>query len=113
MSAILELNPETIEETVANTPAVLVDFWGEWCQPCKAMVPTLEAIAAEQEGVLTVAKMDIGAFPEMTKQYKINGVPHLILFQDGEIIARITGAQPKEKLLSVILPLLEDDEEIA
>ncbi|MDQ1436657.1 MAG: thioredoxin 1 [Acidimicrobiaceae bacterium] len=107
MSGVAELTDATFDEAIAGSKSVLVDFWAEWCQPCKAMVPTLEAIAAEHGDVLTVAKVDVGAFPDFSSRFKINGIPHLILFQEGEIMARITGAQPKEHVLRVVLPLIE------
>jgi thioredoxin 1 len=110
MSGIVTLTEDTIDEAVAGPEFVLVDFWADWCQPCKAMVPTLEAIAAEHGDVLTVAKADVGAYPELSKRFRVNGIPHLILFQGGEVLARIAGALPKEAVLRVVLPLISPEE---
>jgi thioredoxin 1 len=95
-----------LEGLIAEPGTVLVDFWAEWCQPCKAMAPTLDAIAQEHGEQFKVAKVDVGAHPDAAKRYRINGIPHLVLFQDGEIVARLTGAQSKDAVLRVVLPLV-------
>ena len=77
---------------------VLVDFWAEWCGPCKMIGPALEEIAGELAGKLTVAKVDIDENPGTPNQYGVRGIPTLILFKDGKQVATKVGAMPKSAL---------------
>ena len=80
------------QEVLKASEPVLVDFFAEWCGPCKAMAPALEEVAKEMEGKVKVAKIDVDANPEITIRYQIQAMPTLILFKDGEIAGRHTGA---------------------
>ena len=77
---------------------VLVDFWAEWCGPCKAIAPALEEIASEYSGKLTVAKVNIDENPLSPNKYSVRGIPTLILFKDGQPAATQVGALPKSRL---------------
>ena len=77
---------------------VLVDFWAEWCGPCKMIGPALEEIAAEMKGKLTVAKVDIDSNPMSPSTYGVRGIPTMILFKDGKPVATKVGAMPKSAL---------------
>ncbi|TWB54570.1 thioredoxin [Nitrospirillum viridazoti] len=77
---------------------VLVDFWATWCGPCKMIAPSLESIAEELNGQLTVAKLDIDDNPLTPGKYGVRGVPTLMLFKDGEVVATKVGALPKQAL---------------
>lgn len=77
---------------------VLVDFYADWCGPCKAMAPALEELAGETAGRLTVAKLDVDASPETAVAYGVRSIPTLILFKDGAPVATRTGAVPKAAL---------------
>lgn len=79
-------------EVLKSETPVLVDFYAEWCGPCKAMAPALEEVAKEMEGTVKVAKIDVDANPEITNKYGIQAMPTLILFKGGEVAARHTGA---------------------
>ncbi len=81
---------------------VLVDFWAEWCGPCKQIAPSLEEIATEMEGKLTVAKINIDENPETPTKLGVRGIPTLMLFKDGELAATKVGALPKSKLVEWI-----------
>ncbi len=81
---------------------VLVDFWAEWCGPCKQIAPSLEEIATELDGKLTVAKLNIDENPESPTKYGVRGIPTLMLFKDGEVAATKVGALPKSKLVEWI-----------
>ena len=81
---------------------VLVDFWAEWCGPCKQIGPSLEEISDEMGGALTVAKLNIDENPETPTKYGVRGIPTLMLFKDGEVAATKVGALPKSKLVEWI-----------
>ena len=77
---------------------VLVDFWAEWCGPCKMIGPALEELAGEFAGKLTVAKVNIDENPQTPMKYGVRGIPTMILFKDGQVAATKIGALPKSKL---------------
>jgi thioredoxin 1 len=77
---------------------VLVDFWAEWCGPCKTIAPALDEIAATMTGKVTVAKINIDENPETPMKYGVRGIPTLILFKNGQVAATKIGALPKGKL---------------
>jgi thioredoxin 1 len=87
---------------------VLVDFWADWCGPCRMIAPHVKAIAEEYDGSLKVAKMDVDDNPAVPGRYGIVGIPTLMLFKGGEVVERITGAMPKERILAQVLPHLEN-----
>ena len=77
---------------------VLVDFWAEWCGPCKMIAPFLEDLAADKAGELTVAKVNVDENPQAPTKYRVQGIPTMILFKDGRVAATKVGALPKSKL---------------
>jgi thioredoxin 1 len=97
----------TFDEEVArsDTP-VLVDFWAEWCGPCKTIAPILDEIAAERGGSLRVVKLNVDDNVATARRFEVMSIPTLILFKGGEIQARIVGAKGKAALLSDIDPHL-------
>jgi thioredoxin 1 len=102
------IDDSLFEEEVLNAEKpVLVDFWAEWCGPCHMIAPYVKQIAEEQDPFLKVAKLDIDDNPITPGRYGIMGIPTLILFKKGEVVARITGALPKDRILAQILPHLE------
>lgn len=86
--------------------AVLVDFWAEWCGPCKMIAPIVDELAEDYEGSLRVAKLDADENPNTMQAYGVMGIPTLILFKGGEAVERITGYMPKERLLDRLTPHL-------
>ena len=100
---IVTLSDATFDEHVkASDVPVLVDFWAEWCGPCKMISPVLEEIAAEQAGKIQIGKLNIDDNLDVTRRFDVMSIPTLILFKDGEPQMRLIGAKPKGQLLEEI-----------
>jgi len=99
----IELTSENFDETLANaTLPVLVDFHASWCGPCKMLSPVIDQIAEAKAGEAIVAKVDIDAARDIAQRYKINSVPTLIVFQNGEPVVGASGMQSKAAIESMI-----------
>lgn len=108
MAKPFEVNDEAFQADVLDSELpVLVDFWAEWCGPCRIIAPHVATIADEYEGQLRVAKLDVDENPTIPGRYGIIGIPTLMLFKGGEVVARITGAMPKDRIVAELLPHLE------
>jgi len=96
----IAVTDESFEQDVlkASQP-VLVDFWAEWCGPCKQIGPALEQIAEELAGSVTVAKLNIDDSPTTPSKYGVRGIPTMMLFKDGQMTSMTVGAMPKSKIL--------------
>ena len=97
---ILTLSDATFDETIAgaDTP-VLVDFWAEWCGPCKMIAPILSEVADEQAGKVQVAKLNVDENPDIARRFDVMSIPTLIVFKDGQPVKRMVGAAGKGQLL--------------
>jgi thioredoxin 1 len=103
MSMEKKVSDQSFDEDVLNAPGpVLVDYWAEWCGPCKQIAPALEEIATELDGRITIAKLNIDDNPQTPTKYGVRGIPTLMLFKDGQIAATKVGALPKNKLMDWI-----------
>lgn len=91
-------------EVLQSELPVLVDFFADWCAPCKMMAPALEELAKQYEGRLKVGKLDIGAHQQTAEQYKVRNIPTFLFFKNGEVVDKLVGADKKEleKKCSVI-----------
>jgi thioredoxin 1 len=87
------------DDVLASDKPVLVDFWAEWCGPCKMVAPVLEEIAGQHGDKLTVAKLNIDENPQIAQQFQVMSIPQMSVFQGGKIVKTIVGAKPKSALL--------------
>jgi thioredoxin 1 len=88
------------KDVLQSAEPVLVDFFADWCGPCKAMAPALEQVAAEMKGKVKIVKLDVDANPGVTQKYRIQAMPTLMIFKDGQVAAQRVGALVQKKQLA-------------
>jgi thioredoxin 1 len=93
-------------EVLKETQPVLVDFWAEWCAPCRMMAPTVEALANEYAGRVKVGKLNVDESPIIPGRYSIRGIPTLLLFQDGQVREQLVGATSKDNVVKLLAKYL-------
>jgi len=103
---ILQLNDTSFADQVEkNNAPILVDFWAEWCMPCRALAPVLDELAAEFKGKVRFAKVNVDESQQTPSRFNVRGIPTLILFQNGKKVGELVGNQPKEKIRSLLTSL--------
>ncbi|MFM8269263.1 MAG: thioredoxin [Pseudomonadota bacterium] len=103
---ISHLNDTNFSDVVEkSTGPVLVDFWAEWCMPCRALAPIIDELATEFKGKVQFAKLNVDEAREIPAKFGIRGIPTLILFQNGKKVTELVGNQPKEKIRSLLTSL--------
>ncbi|MCX8061011.1 MAG: thioredoxin [Anaerolineales bacterium] len=107
MAELDHVNNDSFQSQVlASVTPVLVDFTAVWCAPCKMLEPILKELADQWAGKVRIVKVDVDQNPELAIQYNVMGVPTLMLFQGGNVLERLSGYQPKDRLLKVVQPHL-------
>ncbi|MDR3239965.1 MAG: thioredoxin [Clostridiales bacterium] len=97
------LNTSNFKETIANSQIpVIVDFYADWCQPCKRLSPVLEEIATENKGKLSIYKVNTDQDPDLAIEYQVMGIPNIISFKNGQVYKRVVGVAPKEELINLV-----------
>ena len=98
MATVKVDNSNFQSDVLQSNEPVVVDFWAEWCGPCKMIAPALDEIAAEMAGQVKIAKVNIDENPELAAQFGVRSIPTLLMFKDGELAANMVGAAPKSRL---------------
>jgi len=104
---IVDAGQDSFDEEIRASVPVLVDFWAEWCGPCRMVSPVVEKVGRDNAGRLKVVKVDVDGAPEISARYGVQGIPLLVLFVDGEEADRLVGAVPEAQLRRWLAPHLE------
>lgn len=98
MAKTIEITDKNFDEIIKSDKPILVDFWAEWCGPCKMIGPIVEEMAGEYDGKAVIGKVDVDSNPEVSAKFGIRSIPTLLYFKDGEIVDKQVGAVPKAVL---------------
>ena len=102
----IDLNDENFKDYMGSDKPVLVDFWAEWCGPCKMLTPIIEELAEDYADRAIIAKVNVDKSPTIAQQYSIRSIPALLFFKNGAVEQQLVGAVPKEEIVKIIDGLL-------
>lgn len=100
--AVIHLNQEQFDKAVPAAPIAMVDFWAQWCGPCRMLAPTVEKLGADYEGKALIGKVDVDEEPELARRYGVMSIPTVIFFRDGVELERKVGLMPEEAYARVL-----------
>jgi thioredoxin 1 len=99
---VLTATDQNFNEVIQNSGLSLVDFWAEWCGPCKVLAPTLESLADEYAGRVKIYKLNVDEHPQTAQQFKIRSIPTILFLKNGQVVDQLTGNHPKPAFVSTI-----------
>lgn len=102
----MEITDQNFAELLASGKPLVVDFWAEWCGPCKMMIPIVDELAAEYEGRIIIGKLNVDENPDTCDEFGIMNIPTMLFFRNGQLVHRHVGACPKKELVPVLDNLL-------
>ena len=99
----LEITSENFDEKVINSDIpVLIDFWAEWCGPCKMLIPTIDKVASDYNGKVIVGKVNVDLHPSLAAEYNVRGIPNILIFHSGKPVEQLVGNVPEDKITEVL-----------
>ena len=102
MGQLVQITDASFEQEISGSTPTLVDFWAEWCGPCRMVAPVLEQIASEQNGKLRIVKLNVDENQQTTINFGVRGIPAVMLFKGGQIVESVVGLAPKEEFKKAI-----------
>jgi len=100
---IVEITTDNFDDKVINSSVpVLIDFWAEWCGPCKQLMPTIDKIAQDFNGKVLVGKVNVDLHPSLAAEYNVRGIPNILVFHSGKVQEQLVGNVPEEKITEVL-----------
>ena len=103
---IIHVNDSNFDDVVTKSPAILVDFWADWCHPCRMVAPVIEALAKEYKGKIAFGKLNVDESPKSASRFNVMSIPTLMIFKEGKVVDKLIGAVPKEQIEAKIKPHL-------
>ena len=100
--AIKHFKTEEFDSAVEQAPLAMVDFWADWCGPCKALSPVIESLAEQYEGKALIGKVNVDEEMELAAQFQVTSIPTLVVLRNGQVVNRVVGARPKDAILSLL-----------
>jgi thioredoxin 1 len=109
MADLLQITDNNFDQEVLKSPIpVLIDFWAEWCGPCRMIAPIVEELAKTYNGKLKVTKLDVDAYGSIAQRYRILSIPTVMIFKNGQVASQIVGAVPRKELVHQVEKVLTD-----